>query len=44
VAQIWIGADTLDWIARLAAGEPVTSITQRPPLPPGVSPFDMIKF
>ncbi|MDR3468330.1 MAG: VOC family protein [Xanthobacteraceae bacterium] len=33
-----------EWIRRFADGEPVASITQRPKLPAGVSPFDMIRF
>ncbi|MDR3096138.1 MAG: VOC family protein [Paraburkholderia sp.] len=32
------------WIQRYADGEPVASITRRPDLPAGVSPFDMIRF
>lgn len=33
-----------EWIGRYAKGEAVASITQRPKLPDGVSPFDMIRF
>ena len=36
--------DPEEWIARHLAGEPARSITVRPPLPPGVSPHDMIRF
>lgn len=32
-----------DMLRRLAQGEPVSSLTQRPALPPGVNPMDMIR-
>ena len=32
------------WIRRYAEGEPAASITRRPPLPPGVTPAEMIRF
>lgn len=41
---IGVNFEPEEWIARLSAGEPIHSITRRPPLPPGVSPFDMIRF
>lgn len=33
-----------EWIARYGEGEPISSITTRPKLPAGVSPFDMIRY
>lgn len=35
--------DPQEWINRLAAGEPGSSLTVRPPLPAGVSPYEMIR-
>jgi len=35
--------DPEQWIRRYAEGEPVASLTRRPPLPAGVSPFEMIR-
>jgi len=31
-------------LARYRAGEPMTSLTTRPPLPEGATPFDMLRF
>ena len=36
--------DPEDLVARYKAGEPIESLTARPPLPDGVSPFDMLRF
>lgn len=40
---IGIVFDPEEWSRRLAAGEPAASLTVRPALPPGVSPFSMIR-
>ena len=41
-----IGAvfDPQELVARYAAGEPVEQLTARPPLPAGISPFEMLRF
>ena len=31
-------------IARYEAGEPIESLTARPPLPAGATPFDMLRL
>jgi catechol 2,3-dioxygenase-like lactoylglutathione lyase family enzyme len=31
-------------VARYRAGEPIASLVVRPPLPPGATPFDMLRF
>jgi catechol-2,3-dioxygenase len=36
--------DPDDLAARYEAGEPLETLTARPPLPAGVSPFDMLRF
>ena len=36
--------DPRELVARYAAGEPVEQLTARPPLPAGMSPFDMLRF
>ena len=36
--------DPEDLIARYEAGEPIASLTARPQLPPGMGPFDMLRF
>lgn len=36
--------DPEELLARYQAGEPVERITERPPLPEGASPFDMLRF
>jgi catechol-2,3-dioxygenase len=36
--------DPRELVARYAAGEPVEQLTARPPLPSGMSPFDMLRF
>ena len=33
-----------DLLARYEAGEPIETLTARPPLPEGMSPFDMLRF
>jgi catechol 2,3-dioxygenase-like lactoylglutathione lyase family enzyme len=33
--------DPEDMVARFEAGEPLSSLTKRPPLPPGMGPWDM---
>ena len=34
--------DPEDFIARYEAGEPLASLTVRPTLPPGMTPWDML--
>ena len=36
--------DPEELIARYEAGEPIESLTARPPLPAGATPFDMLRF
>jgi catechol-2,3-dioxygenase len=36
--------DPDDFIARYEAGEPLATLTARPPLPEGTGPFDMLRF
>ena len=36
--------DPDEFIARYQAGEPLATLTARPPLPPGAGPFDMLRF
>ena len=36
--------DTDDFIARYEAGEPLATLTARPPLPEGTGRFDMLRF
>jgi hypothetical protein len=36
--------DPDDRVARYAAGEPIETLTARPPLPDGMSPFAMLRF
>lgn len=36
--------DPMAWIARLAAGEPVKTLTERKPLPAGTDPWDMVRM
>ena len=36
--------DPDDLLARFQAGEPIATLTTRPPLPAGVTPFDMLRF
>lgn len=36
--------DADDLLARFSAGEPIETLTQRPPLPAGVTPFEMLRF
>ena len=36
--------DPDDFIARYEAGEPLATLTARPPLPEGMGPFDMLRF
>lgn len=36
--------DPRELVARDAAGEPGEQLTARPPLPPRMSPFDMLRF
>jgi catechol-2,3-dioxygenase len=37
-----VDADNL--LARYSAGEPIEKLTKRPPLPAGVTPFEMLRF
>lgn len=41
---IGVNIEPEDLISRYANGEPIASITKRPKLPEGISPFDMIRF
>ena len=34
----------LDLLARYRAGEPIEELRERPPLPAGATPFDMLRF
>jgi catechol-2,3-dioxygenase len=36
--------DPDDMLARYRAGEPIATLVERPPLPAGVTPFDMLRF
>jgi catechol-2,3-dioxygenase len=36
--------DPQELVARYDAGEPIATLTARPPLPAGVHPFDMLRF
>jgi catechol-2,3-dioxygenase len=36
--------DPQDLVRRYEAGEPLETLTSRPPLPEGMSPFDMLRF
>jgi catechol-2,3-dioxygenase len=36
--------DPDDLVARWEAGEPLATLTARPPLPEGATPFDMLRF
>jgi len=36
--------DPEDLVARYEAGEPIETLTARPPLPTGMGPFDMLRF
>ena len=36
--------DPEDLVARYEAGEPIATLTARPPLPEGMGPFDMLRF
>ncbi len=36
--------DPVELVARFAAGEPLETLTARPPLPEGAGPFDMLRF
>jgi catechol-2,3-dioxygenase len=36
--------DSEELLARYRAGEPMESLTRRPPLPEGATPFDMLRF
>jgi catechol-2,3-dioxygenase len=36
--------DPRELVARYEAGEPIETLTARPPLPAGVHPFDMLRF
>jgi len=36
--------DPEDLVARYEAGEPIETLTARPPLPEGMGPFDMLRF
>ncbi|HUI28397.1 MAG TPA: VOC family protein [Candidatus Kryptonia bacterium] len=36
--------DPEDLLARYRSGEPIEQLTARPPLPPGTTPFEMLRF
>jgi hypothetical protein len=36
--------DPDDLLARYRAGEPIEKLTTRPPLPDGMTPFEMLRF
>ncbi len=41
---IGVVVDPEELLARYRAGEPIETLTARPPLPAGASPFDMLRF
>jgi hypothetical protein len=41
---IGIVFDPEEMVARYEAGEPLETLTARPPLPEGMGPFDMLRF
>jgi catechol-2,3-dioxygenase len=44
VNPIGVVFDPEDMLARYRAGEPIATLVERPPLPAGVTPFDMLRF